>query len=72
MQVDIPTDLVASLTKVCKKLKKGESSLVIDALRAYLEDIEDAEDAAAAFEQWQLEGGKTVSFEQVLKDVGLS
>ncbi len=64
MQVAIPTDLIASLSRVCKKLQKGESTLMIDALRAYLEDIEDAEDAAA-FEKWQLEGGKTVSFDKV-------
>ena len=72
MNVNIPKDLVISLAEVSKKLHVDEPTVVVDALRTYLEDIADVEEAAAAYEEWQAEGGHSVPFEKILKDTGLA
>lgn len=72
MNIDIPADLIDSLMKASKLLKKEESVLIADALRVYLEDLEDAQDAAFAYQEWQQKGGRTIPFDKILKDVGLN
>jgi predicted transcriptional regulator len=72
MHIEISNDLNASLTQAAKLLKKTQSALVEDALRNYLEDIYDAQEAELAYQEWQASGGEIVPFEKVLKDVGLA
>jgi len=72
MNIDIPKDLVSSLSKISKKRHVDETTIVVDALRVYLEDVADAEEAAIAYEEWQKEGGESIPFEKILKDNGLA
>ncbi len=73
ISANIPIELGEMLDKVSRAeeqsksyyIKKGLEQLLLDRL----EDLEDYEDARKAYEEFIASGEKTVSFEDVFRDV---
>ena len=72
MHIALPSDVMASLQKAATSLQKDPSDLVVEAVRAYLEDLDDATEAEKAYEAYVRSGKKTKSFEHVMLENGLS
>lgn len=75
MSFSIKTTTLDSLTKYCKERGCSRSWFMSKALETYLaeclEDKDDYETAAAAWEEFEKSGGKTYSAEEVRKELGL-
>ena len=64
-------DIVAVLDTVAAKLGKTRDEIAEEALLLHLEDLEDQIDLERALKEWEADGFKTYTLEEILKDNGL-
>lgn len=67
----ISDEMEQGLNKICELSKRSKSSIVKEALEAYIEDQADYYAALEALEQHKKNGYKTVSWEDIQKENGL-
>jgi|GEM_PF-6593365 len=72
MQIDIPEDLVDSLTTLAKVLDTNVQTLVLYSVQTYLYSLRPTQniknpEVAAAFEQWRRDVGKALACSKTLK-----
>ncbi len=65
MNVEIPEPLRRRLAKAAVSLGKTEPECVLEALQEWLDEVEDARAYLEALEEWERDGRKTVSLEEL-------
>jgi hypothetical protein len=71
MNLTVPHELVGPLEKVAKRIHQSPDAILLQLLRSYLEDIQDASDALRAYRSWQHLGNETTSLDDIVRELGL-
>jgi predicted DNA-binding protein len=69
--IALRAEVIAVLDEVAAKIGKTRDELAEEALLTYLEDLEDSIELEQAYKEWEKDGFKTYSLEDVLKENGL-
>ncbi len=72
LTVRIPDELNLMLSNISTKQERSRSWIVKKALQSYLEDLDDANIAAKALEEYQEGNGKTYTIEEVAEELDIS
>ncbi|MBF0378962.1 MAG: CopG family transcriptional regulator [Desulfamplus sp.] len=71
LSVTLPKDIDARLDLLAAQTNKSKTFYTVEALKLYLEDLEDLYLAEKAHEEFILSGGKALSTKEVEKALGL-
>lgn len=69
--IALRAEVIAVLDAVAAKVGKTRDELAEEALLTYLEDLEDSIELQEAYKEWEKEGFKTVSAQELRKELGL-
>lgn len=69
--IALKAEIIAVLDAVAAKLGKTRDELAEEALLSYLEDAEDGIAAEEAIREWEADGRKSISAEDLRKELGL-
>jgi RHH-type transcriptional regulator, rel operon repressor / antitoxin RelB len=71
LAIRLPPEIEKQLERLAKKTGRTKTFYAREAILYYLEDLEDAYIAEKALDKFYKSGGKTVSLEEVMKDLGM-
>ncbi len=71
LNVEIPNNIEKVLTQISLEMKKPTHEIVLDALREYLEDIEDYKAGVRGYHEYLESGKKGVSLTQLQSELDL-
>jgi predicted DNA-binding protein len=69
--IQLPEEIDERFTALADSTKRSKNECILEALEQFLEDLEDARAADAAYEEFLASGKKTTSLEEVIKKYGL-
>lgn len=71
LSISLPAELEERLERLAKETGRTKTDYAREAILTYLEDLEDAEAAEKAIDEFEKSGEKAIPLEEVMKKYGL-